>query len=121
MILQALKGYYDRLSADPDSEIPRIGWEYKEIPFVIVLNPDGALLAIEDTREGEGKSGEHARSLFPKQKRKQLTSPLIYCGIRQPTCLGSTRRASQRGRDNSAMHFASVWCNSWGNSMWSEA
>ena len=57
MILQALKGYYDRLSADPDSEIPRIGWEYKEIPFVIVLNPDGALLAIEDTR-GRRKKAE---------------------------------------------------------------
>jgi CRISPR-associated protein Csd1 len=70
MILQALKGYYDRLSADPDSEIPRIGWEYKEIPFVIVLNPDGALLAIEDTREGEGKKRRARSFLVPQAEKK---------------------------------------------------
>ncbi len=55
MILQALKSYYDRLAADPESSIPRVGWEYKEIPFIIVLNPDGSLVSIEDTREGEGR------------------------------------------------------------------
>ena len=37
MILQALKEYYDRKAADPDSGIAPLGWEWKEIPFVFVI------------------------------------------------------------------------------------
>ena len=32
MILQALKDYYDRKAADPESGIAPLGWERKEIP-----------------------------------------------------------------------------------------
>ena len=38
MILQSLKGYYDRVAADPGSGIPRPGWEYKEICSLIVVD-----------------------------------------------------------------------------------
>lgn len=51
MILQALKEYYDRKAAEPDSGIAPLGWERKEIPFVIVLREDGTLVQVEDTRE----------------------------------------------------------------------
>lgn len=51
MILQALKEYYDRKAADPDSGIAPLGWERKEIPFLIVLNKDGSLVRVEDTQE----------------------------------------------------------------------
>lgn len=71
MILQALKSYYDRLAADPESSIPRVGWEYKEIPFIIVLNPDGSLVSIEDTREGEGRQRTAKAFLVPKLKRRR--------------------------------------------------
>jgi len=54
MILQALKEYYDRKAADPESSIAPIGWEWKEIPFIIVLDKKGSFLQFEDTREGEG-------------------------------------------------------------------
>ena len=33
MILQALKDYYDRKAADPESGIASLGWERKEIPI----------------------------------------------------------------------------------------
>jgi CRISPR-associated protein Csd1 len=56
MILQALKEYYDRKAADPESGIASQGWEKKEIPFIIVIDRKGELLLIEDTREGEGKN-----------------------------------------------------------------
>ena len=55
MILQALKEYYDRKAADPDSGIAPLGWEQKEIPFLIVLREDGSLVRVEDTRENVGK------------------------------------------------------------------
>jgi len=47
MILQALKEYYDRKAADPGSRMAPPGFEWKEIPFVIVLKPDGTPVNIE--------------------------------------------------------------------------
>ena len=55
MILQALKGYYDRKAVDPDSGLAPPGFESKEIPFVIVIDADGNLVQIEDTCHGDGK------------------------------------------------------------------
>ena len=54
MILQALKEYYARKAADPDSGIAPLGWEWKEIPFVFVITEDGEFVQIEDTREIRG-------------------------------------------------------------------
>ena len=50
MILQALKEYYDRKAADPDSGIAPEGWERKEIPFLVVLDQKGNFIHFEDTR-----------------------------------------------------------------------
>lgn len=54
MILQALKEYYDRKALDPDSGIAPEGFERKEIPFIIVIKPDGQFVNLEDTREKVG-------------------------------------------------------------------
>lgn len=70
MILQALKEYYDRKAADPDSDIAPEGWERKEIPFVIVLDHDGNLIQIEDTRECEGKKKRAKTFLVPQAVKK---------------------------------------------------
>ena len=51
MILQALKQYYDRKAADPNSGIAPLGWEKKEIPFIISIDLDGNVINVEDTRE----------------------------------------------------------------------
>ena len=51
MILQALKEYYDRKAADPESGIAPLGWEWKEIPFLVVIDTQGCFLRFEDTRE----------------------------------------------------------------------
>jgi len=50
MILQALKEYYDRKPA-----LPSVGWERKEIPFLVLISPDGEFVGFEDTRESDGK------------------------------------------------------------------
>lgn len=70
MILQALKEYYDRKAADPDSDIAPEGWESKEIPFIIVLNQEGNLVQIEDTREGEGRKKRAKTFLVPRGVKK---------------------------------------------------
>ena len=72
MILQALTEYYQRKAADPDSGIAPLGWEWKELPFLIVLKADGTLLNIEDTREGEGKNRRARRFLVPQAVKRTV-------------------------------------------------
>ncbi len=66
MILQALKEYYDRKAVDPQNQMAPEGWEWKEIPFVIVLSPQGQPVSIEDTREGTGKNRRAKTFLVPQ-------------------------------------------------------
>lgn len=70
MILQALKDYYDRKAADPESGIAPEGWEWKEIPFVVVLDLKGNLVQIEDTREIVEKKKRGKLFLVPQGVKK---------------------------------------------------
>lgn len=65
MILQALKEYYDR---KPD--LPRAGFERKEIQFVLVLNPEGVPVSLNDTSEGEGKARRAKQFLVPQAVKR---------------------------------------------------
>ena len=55
MILQALHGYYERMSTDPDSGMPPYGTSMENISFALVLGEDGKLQGIDDLRELDGK------------------------------------------------------------------
>lgn len=66
MILQALYEYYERKAAEPDSIIAPIGFAWKEIPFVIVIDRDGKVVDLQDTREKMGTRLVGRRFLLPK-------------------------------------------------------
>lgn len=68
MILQALYDYYQRKAADPDSNIAPRGFEWKEIPFIIVIDKEGNFINLEDTRSGEGKQKRAKTFLVLKTK-----------------------------------------------------
>lgn len=72
MILQALYDYYQRKQRDPDParRLPTYGFEDKEIPFIIELDADGALLGLKDTRQLDGKKKVAARFLVPQGVKK---------------------------------------------------
>lgn len=70
MILQALNEYYERKAADPDSGIATEGFEYKEIPFVLVLDVEGALVNIEDTRQETNKKLRARAFLVPQGEKR---------------------------------------------------
>lgn len=72
MILQALKGYYDRKAADPDSGVAPEGFMWKEIPYVISLNPEGEVIGLESTYEGEGRSRRAKRFLVPQAVKRSV-------------------------------------------------
>ena len=67
MILQALYDYYQR---KPD--LPREGFENKEIPFVIELNTNGSVVQIEDTRTPDGKRKRAKSYLIPQAAKKSV-------------------------------------------------
>ena len=66
MILQSLYEYYHRKRPD----LPEEGLARKEIPFLIVLKPDGTFLQIEDTREGQGENRRGKTFIVPQAVKK---------------------------------------------------
>lgn len=72
MILQSLKEYYDRKVEDPEGALAPEGFEAKEIPFIIVIDKQGNLLNIEDTRSGDGKKKRAKSFLVPQGAKKSV-------------------------------------------------
>ncbi|MBU1087134.1 MAG: type I-C CRISPR-associated protein Cas8c/Csd1 [Candidatus Omnitrophica bacterium] len=72
MILQALYELYERKAADPESKIAPEGWEWKEIPFLAVIDNEGNFLRFEDTREGEGRKKRAKRFLVPQGEKRTV-------------------------------------------------
>ncbi|HPD31082.1 MAG TPA: type I-C CRISPR-associated protein Cas8c/Csd1 [Phycisphaerae bacterium] len=70
MILHALKEYYDRKAADPASRMAAPGWEWKEIPYVVVLAHDGRPVAVECTWEGTGEERRAKAFLLPQSVKR---------------------------------------------------
>ena len=67
MILQALCEYYRR-----KPELPPLGFEEKEIAFVIVLDEEGRFIQVEDTREGEGRNRRGKKFLVPQGVKRAV-------------------------------------------------
>jgi len=70
MILQALKKYYDRKSADPESGIAPPGFEWKEIPYILAIDNEGNSVDLTHTYEGEGRAKRAKRFLVPHSIKK---------------------------------------------------
>ncbi|MGB7323740.1 MAG: type I-C CRISPR-associated protein Cas8c/Csd1 [Rubripirellula sp.] len=65
MILQRLCDYYDRIAADPQHRIPKIGFATQQISFCVVLSDNGTLQGIEDIREFNAKTKRNLRISLP--------------------------------------------------------
>ncbi|GAB6088496.1 type I-C CRISPR-associated protein Cas8c/Csd1 [Spirochaeta dissipatitropha] len=72
MIIQALYEYYQRKATDPNSKIAPEGFEWKQIPFLIVLDMQGNLIRFEDTREQQGKKKIGKAYLVPQGEKKAM-------------------------------------------------
>lgn len=68
MILQALNEYYERKEAS--REIEPLGFQPKEIPFLIVLSNDGKFLQLEDTRTRDGKRLVGKSFIVPQERER---------------------------------------------------
>ena len=72
MILQALYDYYQRKADDPESGIAPYGWEWKEIPFIVVIDKEGNFIDLKDTRESEGNRKRAKSFLVPKGEKRTV-------------------------------------------------
>ena len=80
MILQALKEYYDRKAEDPEAQMAPPGFEWKEIPYIVVLDPEGTPVSLDCTWEGSGKNRRARKCLVPQAVKKTsgLASNLLW-------------------------------------------
>lgn len=122
MILQTLKEYYDRMAADPYSGIAPLGWEWKEIPYLIVLNMDGSLVRVEDTQVLEGKKKRAKSFLVPQSVKRSsgISSNLLWDNVEYVTgivCKGKPDRVALQhdafmkrlGEIKGCLSIAPVW------------
>ncbi len=120
MILQALKEYYERKAADPDSGIAPPGWEKKELPFLIVISPDGEkVVNIEDTRSFVGKKLVAKSFLVPQGVKRSsgIAANFLWDNVEYATgeiCKGEMLRIQEQHNafikllQNSAEHSETI-------------
>jgi CRISPR-associated protein Csd1 len=68
MILQRLDEYYERLHRERPKEIPRFGFQKKELPFIVEFDREGIFVQIIDTRQKVGKKLVGQQFLVPAEK-----------------------------------------------------
>ena len=75
MILQALSGYYDRLSERADGSIAPPGYSYQAISFAVLLSADGVVVDIQDLRQVEDKKARAISLLVPQPPKRSGRNP----------------------------------------------
>jgi CRISPR-associated protein Csd1 len=66
MIMHALASYYDRLAEE--GIVAQEGFQRAEIPFLIILNPGGEFVSLQDTRNPSGKKLVARTFVVPKER-----------------------------------------------------
>lgn len=114
MILHALKDYYDRKADDESAALAPDGWETKEIPFVVVIDPNGDFVQLDDLRETVGKTKRAKAQLVPASVKRSVNvaANLLWDSIEY--ALGvDTRGNPERVRDQHAA-FRQRLCEAFG-------
>lgn len=70
MILQELTRLYDRLEADPDTDVAPVGSIVQGVAFAVVLDTEGRLVQFEDLRVTEGKKVRLYPMTLPGNSKK---------------------------------------------------
>ena len=77
MILQALYEYYQRKAADPGSTIAPHGLEWKEIPYLILIDKKGNFLELHKSRKTKSDSREKRKAIFEAKTKCAQKSRLL--------------------------------------------
>ena len=97
MILQALNDYYLRCQRSPDLQerLPNMGFEEKEIPFIIEIDGGGRVVNVADTRTMDGKKKVGRHYIVPQGAKKTsgiaANFRLVSGGANEPAPISETR------------------------------
>jgi CRISPR-associated protein Csd1 len=116
MILQALAGYYRRLSDEGSVDVAPEGFEKKEIPFLIILDRQGKFIDLQDTREGEGKKKRGRVFTVPKgvKKTSGIASNLLWdtpnyvFGVAKPDPKKDSKELRKRAKEQHKSFIAAI-------------
>lgn len=84
MILQALTEYYERKAATGD--IAPLGFEWKGLPFIIVIDEQGEFVQLEDTRIRVKKKMRPKLFLVPKSVKRTGSTAWKTCSLLWDHC-----------------------------------
>lgn len=91
-ILQALKGYYDRVAEHEPETIAPDGYSDEKISFAIVIGGDGQYLDVDDLRDHGGKKPQPTLISVPASfKRPGVTPRSFFLWDKTAFALGVTR------------------------------
>lgn len=102
MILQALHGYYQRMSADPDAGMPPYGTSMENISFALVLDAKGTLRGIEDLREQEGKKLRPRKMAVPAAVTRTSGVKANFCWDKAAYVLGNDANGATKNAERFA-------------------
>jgi len=71
VILQALNAYYERLKSDDDPVVPPLGFTWRPISFVVVIDRNGSLIQVQDLREESNRKVIAKQMIVPSLGRKK--------------------------------------------------
>lgn len=66
MILQRLYDYYERMRATESSGMPELGYAPQQISFIVILNGDGTLVQVQDSRDTTQKPPRPVPLIVPE-------------------------------------------------------
>ena len=114
MILHALKGYYERMLAAPDSSMPPFGTSIENISFALVLGEDGTLRDVEDLREPDGKKLRPRKLPVPAAEKKANGIKANFLWDVTGYVLGRDDKENQERTDRCRAVFVELlksWCD----------
>lgn len=90
MILQALNDYYERLRADPETEVSDFGFSQEKLAFSLVLSEQGSVVQLRDLRQFEGKRSFPKPAVVPKlpKERSGTNAPSYFMWDKSKYVLG---------------------------------
>ncbi|OUP09786.1 type I-C CRISPR-associated protein Cas8c/Csd1 [Collinsella sp. An2] len=79
MILRELSNLYSRLTADPDSGVPPLGWSSEKVSFGIMLAEDGRVQSVVPYNSGTDKNASNYRTMnVPEHAGRSGKNPAPY-------------------------------------------
>jgi len=109
-MLAALKGYYDRLAADDDSDIAPYGYSEERVSFALVLSKDGQLVRVLDLRDASTRKPTPRSVQVPRAVKRTVAIAPNFLWDKTSYVLGVAERPKNRAEEAHRNRLAEEHC-----------